>query len=132
MTSDPRVHVGGDGDRGQILVHLQKVVFLGWSFLEVYFFATTYQKAFILGPKVTYPTVPLSLPYPTLPLSLPHPYPTPTRSYPTLPVLLRIHTHAHNQASHSRATLSCDSSYLRIQCYILKAICRFNYTSNSL
>ena len=42
----------GDGVRGQNLVHLQKVVFLCLSFLEVYIFATTYQKAFILGPKV--------------------------------------------------------------------------------
>ena len=48
---------GGGGARGQFLEHLQKVVFLCWSFLEVYIFATTYQKAFIVGPKVTYPTL---------------------------------------------------------------------------
>ena len=41
---------GVGGVRGQNLVHLQKVVFLCWSFLEVYIFATTYQKAFILEP----------------------------------------------------------------------------------
>ena len=31
---------------------------LCWSFLEVYIFATTYRKAFIVGPKVPYPTPP--------------------------------------------------------------------------
>ena len=50
-------------------------------------------------------TLPYPL-YPTLPHHKPphcHPHSHP---YPT-----RIHTHAHNQASHSRARLSCDSSY---------------------
>ena len=52
MTSDPRLHAGGGGEwaRGQNIVHLQKVVFLCQSFPEVYIFATTYQKAFMLGP----------------------------------------------------------------------------------
>ena len=45
------------------------------------------------------------IPYPTPPLPYPHP-PHTTQPYP-----LRIQTHAHNQASCSRATLSCDSSY---------------------
>ena len=70
------------------------------------------------------PTLPyLTPPYPTIPhptstypthLTSPCPYPTlyPTRPYPTLPVLLRIHTRAHNQASCIRAKLSCDISYL--------------------
>ena len=49
MTSDPRVHAGG-GARGQNLVHLQNVVFLRQSFLEVHILTTTNQKAFILGP----------------------------------------------------------------------------------
>ena len=133
--------------RGQNLEHLQKAVFLCWSFLEVYIFATTYRKAFIVGPKVPYPNTPHPTPplpthpdpyrylaYPTLlPLPYPNPYPFtptpyptpphpsqpyPTPPYPTLlyptqpyPYHLRIQTHAHNQASSSRATLSCDSSY---------------------
>ena len=85
--------IPGGGARGQILVHFQKVVFLCWSFLEVYIFATTYQKAFIPGPKVPisspsrtiwtqpYPTLPhpqppIPIPYPyTLPLPLPLPLP---------------------------------------------------------
>ena len=71
------------------LEHFQKAVFLWWSFLEVYIFAPTYRKAFIVGPKVPKPTPPyptllpqpipsyLTLPYPTPPYpSLPHPYPT--------------------------------------------------------
>ena len=73
------------------------------------------------------PTLPLPHPYPTLPQPIPSPtltypnlpcptlpYATPTQSNPTLPLPypLRIQTHAHNQASRSRATLSCDSSYL--------------------
>ena len=132
------------GARGQNLEHLQKAVFLCWSFLEVYILATTYWKAFEIAkgtlpyphipyitlpyPYLTYPTrTNLTLPLPsytTLPcptLTLPHPtlpylnLPFPTPPKPTLPhphpYLLRIHTHAHNQASHSRATLSCDSSY---------------------
>ena len=127
---------------GQCALPLVKVVFLCWSFLEVYIFATTYWKAFIVRPKEPYPT----LLYPTLPFfTLPQPpscpalptlsYPThpcpdhpiplpnptsslplpssPTGSYPTLPPRypLRIQTHAHNQASRSRATVSCDNSY---------------------
>ena len=71
----------GGGARGQNLEHLVKAVFLCWSFLEVYIFATTYRKAFIVGPKVPYPT----LPNPTLPL--PYPYPYPTLPYLTLPLL---------------------------------------------
>ena len=55
--------------RGKNLEHLQKVVFLCWSFLEVYIFATTYQKAFIVGPKG----------FPTLPYPLPIPHPTSPR-----------------------------------------------------
>ena len=71
----------GDGARGQNLEHLVKVVFLCWSFLEVYIFATTYLlKAFIVGPKVPDPT----LPYPTPPHPTP-PHPYPTLPYPTLP-----------------------------------------------
>ena len=68
------------------------------------------------------PTLPyLTLLYPTLPYPTPTllPYPHPTHRTPTLPNIslplpypLRIQTHAHNQASRSRATLSCDSSYL--------------------
>ena len=118
------------------------------SFLEVYIFATTYRKVFIVGPKVSYPnthTTPTpTLPYPThqpfstlpypnpnpptlpspphpyptltylIPTLLPYPYPTttlPNLTPPTVPCPLRIQTHAHNQASRSRATLSCDSSY---------------------
>ena len=46
---------GGVGARGQNLEHLVKVVFLCRSFLEVSIFATTYRKAFIVGPKVPYP-----------------------------------------------------------------------------
>ena len=42
----------GGGARGQNLVHLQKVVFLCLSFLEVYIFASTYQKPIILEPYV--------------------------------------------------------------------------------
>ena len=72
---------GGGGARGQNLENLVKVVFLCWSFLEVYIFATTYQKTFIVGPKVPYPTQPFpSLPYPTHPTP-----PHPTHSYPILP-----------------------------------------------
>ena len=68
-------------------------------------------------PYPTYPTLTPTPPHPTLPcLTLPHPYPHLT-PYPTLPLPLpyhlRIHTHAHNQASHSRAMLSCDSSSYR-------------------
>ena len=88
----------------------------------------------------TYPTLPLlTLPYPTAtPPDLPNPYlypnpyrptlPYPILIYTTLPYLtlpyftlprptlpfstpLRIQTHAHKKASHSRAKLSCDSSY---------------------
>ena len=40
----------GCGARGQNLVHLQNVVFLHQSFLEVHILTTTNQKAFILGP----------------------------------------------------------------------------------
>ena len=171
---------GGGGGGDQNLEHLVKVVFLCWSFLEVYIFATTCRKAFIVGPKVPYQTLPHPTPpypyYPTLPLlthtppnlayptpfhptqpkpcptptpphptlPLPYPYPTllsspplpyltlpyPTIPYPNptllpyptlptptlpnttlpLPYPLRIQTHAHNQTSRSRATLSCDSS----------------------
>ena len=43
---------GGGGARGQNLEHLQKVVFLCWSLLELYIFATIYQKAIILEPYV--------------------------------------------------------------------------------
>ena len=106
----------GGGARCQNLEHLQIVVFLCWNFLEVYTFATTYWKAFIVGPKVPYPTPPhptpphptpphptppsyptLSypsiLPYPTPTLTLPYPYPphpNPTHPYPppTLPLSL--------------------------------------------
>ena len=51
MTSDLRVCTiggggggGGGGARGQNLERLQKVVFLCWSFLEVYIFATIRQQ----------------------------------------------------------------------------------------
>ena len=67
----------------QNLKHLVKVLFLCCSFLKVYIFATTYRKAFIVVPKVPYPT----LPYPPTP-SLPIPQTIPTllpSSYPTLP-----------------------------------------------
>ena len=89
---------GGGGARGKNLEHLVKVVFLCWSFLEVYIFATTYRKAFIVGPKVPYltphlyPTLPhpsyptLTYPYPfyhTPPHLLPHPYPCPTPPIPS-------------------------------------------------
>ena len=83
---------GGGGEATcQNLEHLQKVVFLCWSFLQVYIFATTYQKAFIVGPKgyPTYPTLPFlhpNLPYLILPLPLP--YPTLPPTYPTLPLPL--------------------------------------------
>ena len=40
------------GAIGQNLVHLQKVVFLCLSFLEVHILTTTFQKAFILGQNV--------------------------------------------------------------------------------
>ena len=50
MASDPRVHAGGGGARGQNLVHPKKLGFLCLSFVEVYILANTYQKAFILGP----------------------------------------------------------------------------------
>ena len=70
---------GRGGARGQNLELLQKVVFLCWSFLEVYIFANTYQKAFIVGPKVPYHTLPYPYPYlnyPTLTyLTLPFLYP---------------------------------------------------------
>ena len=101
--------------RGQNLELLQKVVhvFMCWSFLEVYIFATTYRKAFIVGPKVPYPnptpTPPHptpTLPYPTPPYctlpysylpfpTLPHPYPTLLHPYPPalpLPYLYPDHT----------------------------------------
>ena len=55
-----------------------------------------------------------SYPPPTPPHQTP-PLPYPTQPNPNLPLPLpyplRIQTHAHNQASRSRATLSCDSSY---------------------
>ena len=63
-----------------------------------------------------FPTTPLpSLPYPnpyqpTLPLPSNHTLPLPHPTLP-LPYPLRIQTHAHNQASRSQATLSCDRSY---------------------
>ena len=188
----------GGGFRGQNVQHLVKVVFLCWSFLEVYFSATTYRKAFIVGPKVPYPTLhyptpPHStspLPYPTLPQPCPTPtptlpcpcptptppipfyhplpypplpyptpplpsYPTPTiptptlpystQPYPTLPTPypLRIQTHAHNQASRSRATLSCNSSYIINNASLWKTlqatllfnlmyVCVFIYRNDSL
>ena len=139
--------MGGGGGRGKYLEHLQKGVFLCWSFLEVYIFAITYQKGtkgtlphpnpYLPYPTLPYPT-PLNLPYPTPAFptisypfpTLPYPpitypplsYPTPFLPFPSLPILsyptptlphpLRIHTHAHNQASHSRGMLSCDSSAL--------------------
>ena len=54
-----------------------------------------------------------TLPFTTPPLSLPLPsYSTPTDPTNTLPKPLRIHTHAHKQASRSQAMLSCDSSYI--------------------
>ena len=58
----------------------------------------------------THPSLPYTLPYPTLPYSTPA-HPTPPHPIPTLPYPLRIHTHAHNQASHSQAMLSYNSSY---------------------
>ena len=64
-----------------------------------------------LCPSLPYPTLPYhTLPYPTLtyptqPYSIPYALPC-----PALPCL-GIHTHAHNQASRTRATLSWDSSY---------------------
>ena len=77
---------GGGGARGQNLEHLQKVVFLCWSFLEVYIFATTYQKAFIVGPKgypsLPYPTPTIPYPIPTLPYLTPSPSLPPTLSLP--------------------------------------------------
>ena len=76
---------GGGGVKGQNLEHLVKVLFLCWSFLEVYIFATTFWKAFIVGPKVPYPTPPHPtppLPYPTPPHPTP---PNPTPPHPTLP-----------------------------------------------
>ena len=73
-----RVHARGVGGGGVLnLEHLVKVVFLCWSFLEVYIFATTYRKAFIVGPNVPYTTHPTP--------SLPYPYPYPTLPHPTLP-----------------------------------------------
>ena len=143
---------GGGGARGQNLEHLVKVVFLCWSFLEVYIFATTYRKAFIVGPKVPYPTLPVlspphptpalprpasTLPLPTLPLlthtppTLPYPYlhipllPYPALPCPALPRPAPPHPHPYptlpsknsntcTYPSHSRATLSCDSSYFYI------------------
>ena len=96
----------------------------------------------------SYPTLPLlthtppTLPHPPHPnLALPHPlysYPThtllsspnlPLPSYLTLthpnttlplPYPLRIQTYAHDQASSSRAMLSCDSSQLIRHSHILK------------
>ena len=96
---------GGGGASGQNLEHLQKGVFLCWSFLEVYIFATIYRIAFIVGPKVPFPTQPyptpphptqptprhptLTIPIPTLPYPYPLPSPTLTLTltlpYPTLP-----------------------------------------------
>ena len=80
----------GGGARGQNLEHLPKVVFLCWSFLEVYIFATTYWKAFIVGPKVPFPTLPyrtLAHPPHTTPtlLYLPYPYPYLTHTHPPFP-----------------------------------------------
>ena len=43
-----------DGATGSILVHVQNVVCLRQSFLEVHILTTTYQKAFMLGSKVPY------------------------------------------------------------------------------
>ena len=40
----------GGGARGKNLAHLQNVVFLHQSFLEVHILTTSYQKVFILGP----------------------------------------------------------------------------------
>ena len=82
-----RVHAWVEGRvaRGQNLEHLVKVVILCWSFLEVLIFATTYQKTFIVGPKVPYPTQPFpTLPRPAPPRPAP-PRPAPPRPYPTLP-----------------------------------------------
>ena len=93
MTSDPKVHASRGGE------HLQKVVLLCWNFLEVYIFATTYQKAFIVGPKVIYPTPPHptptlpscpALPYPTQSPSYTYPYPTPSPSQPYPPYNLPL------------------------------------------
>ena len=68
-------------------------------------------------PTPTHPTLPYPYPTPPIPSYPPLPYPptllpysTPTLPLP-IPYPLRIQTHAHNQASCSRATLSCDSSY---------------------
>ena len=52
LTSDPRVHVRGRA-RCQNEVHLQNLVFLLQSFLEVNILTTIYQKAFILRPNVS-------------------------------------------------------------------------------
>ena len=61
-----------------------------------------------LSIKQPYPILPFTIPYPIPPLpTTPHP----TQLTPTLPYPQRIHTHAHNQASSSRAMLSCNSSY---------------------
>ena len=54
MPSDQRVHARGLEIQGPNPVHVQNVVFLGLSFLEVHILTTTYQKAFILGPKEPY------------------------------------------------------------------------------
>ena len=92
------VHAGVEGGGGlevKNLEHIQKAVFLYSGFLEVYIFATTFRKAFIVGPKVPYPNTPHptpNLPYPThtpFQPTLPYPYlpyPTPALplQYPTL------------------------------------------------
>ena len=101
----------GGGARGQNLEHLQKAVFLCWSLIEVYIFATIHSWTKGTLPKHTPPTQPhptptqphpnspnTTPPYPTLPypsyatlhvhLPLLYPYPTPTHTllpYPTLP-----------------------------------------------
>ena len=109
------VHAGGGGGLRSKSRTSSNVVFLCWSFLEVHIFATTYRKAFIVGPKVPYPTPPLyptlpchTLPYPTLPYpTLPYPtlpYPALTYPtlhlplpYPTLPILILLHPQTHPQ-----------------------------------
>ena len=100
LNSPVHAREGVGGARGKNLEHLVKVAFLCWSFLELYIFATTNRKSFIVGPKVPYRTLPhpplplpthpylpyfyTILPYPTPPLPL-LPYPTLTYPYPSCP-----------------------------------------------
>ena len=135
MTSDPRVHARG-GARDQILVYVQKVVFLCWSnhFREHSYLDQRYPSRAQVGP---YPTPQSYTCSPTLPIPyITYPSPTLRLSYSTLPSystfptppylsVLRIHAHANDQTSCSPATLSCDNSYSYCSHSIKRTVCLF-------